>query len=211
MRTIFLKVYRSLCLPQKGFILWEIIIGLAVFGVIAGIGVKMWRVVDHGRFTRTSEQIHSIVNSLRNYRCAHGVLPEEERLSEDALTDACDAVWDGLSGDQWIDGVIKDKTGYHKYPKNALGGGAGLIRTTFNAQSGIWLVLAKETNTGLKGSLFTPKEANQLARTWGDGSPNSDFCVVREGEDSEEGRCVSDGKFANHSKRACIVYVFVLE
>ncbi|PPE03317.1 type II secretion system protein [Holospora curviuscula] len=198
---------------QRGFILWEVVIGLAVFGIITGVGMKMWKIVDQGRFIKTCEQIQSIVTQLRHYRCIHGALPEEHALdNHDALSDASNKIWRTLSQDQWIEGVGSSKLrALCMYPKNTLGGGFGLIRARFNERSGIWMVIGKETQNGLDSALFTPKEAEQLAQTWGDGSPSSSEFLAQEGAGIAEGKCVEGGKFARHTQRSCIVYVFVIE
>ncbi|ETZ06913.1 hypothetical protein P618_200915 [Holospora obtusa F1] len=208
--TFFLKCFLSQ--RQKGFILWEIVIGLAVFGVIAGVGMKMWKIVDQGKFVRTCEHIQSIVTQLRHYRCIHGVLPEEHALSENALSKASHHVWSSLAQDHWIDGVGASMLRQDQvYPKNALGGGAGLIRSRLNERAGVWLVIAKETQEGLNGGVFTPKEAERLAHTWGDGTPNSGDFFAKEGEGFLEGSCVEQSKFSKNSQRSCVVYVFVAD
>ncbi|WP_162480386.1 type II secretion system protein [Holospora elegans] len=211
---LFLFSFRNvLSQRQKGFILWEVVIGLAVFGVIAGAGMKMWKIVDQGRFVRTCEQIQTIVTQLRHYKCVHAGLPEESALeNSQALSMASSKIWDTLSEEQWIDGVSSSAIHPSKvYPKNALGGGAGLVRATFNERSGIWLVLAKETQHGLNGALFTPKEAERLSTTWGDGSPDSINFSAKEGMGISEGGCVEGKSFSKNSHRSCIVYLFVMD
>lgn len=203
------KVRTLFSAPQAGFMLWEIIIGLAVFGVISGIGMKMWRVVDQGRFTRTMETISSTINGLRHYRAVQGALPQEEQISEAPLSAANTAVWTALFHDQWIDNLTASKQGQDKYPKHALGGGLGLVR---NQQfSGIWLWVAKESSTGLNSAVFTPKEAEQLARIWGDGTAHSETFIATEGQGHASGQCTEGKHFANHHKRTCVVQIFVFD
>ena len=189
--------------------LWEIIIGLAVFGVISGIGMKMWRIVDQGRFTRTMETISSTVNGLRHYRAVHGVLPQEDQISETPLSAASTKVWTTLFHDQWIDNLTPSKQGGNQYPKHALGGGLGLVRHA--RLPGIWLWAAKEGNAELNAAVFTPKEAEQLARIWGDGTPQSETFIATEGQGNAEGQCVEGRGFASHHKRTCVVQIFVFE
>lgn len=209
MRRYIAKTRTLLTTPQTGFMLWEIIIGLAVFGVIAGIGMKMWRVVDQGRFTRTMETISSTVNGLRHYRAVNGVLPQEDQISESPLSTANTAIWTALFHDQWIDNLTPSKQGKDQYPRHALGGGLGLVRR-HNAP-GIWLWVGKEGNIGLSSAVLTPKEAEQLARIWGDGTTDSETFTATEGQGHASGQCIEGKHFANHHKRTCIVQIFVFD
>ena len=213
MQAVRKKLFFILNRGHSGFILWEVVIGLAVFGVIAGVGMKMWKIVDQGRFVRTCEHIQSVITQLRHYRCLHSAFPEEDKLhATDALTDASSKIWSRLSKDQWIDGVGPSVLhAPYVYPKNALGGGIGLLKKTLNERSGMWLVIAKETQNGLDGALFTPKEAEHLSRTWGDETPSSSEFLAREGAGIAEGKCVEAGKFSHNTQRSCIVYVFVID
>ena len=213
MKSVKQTLYFILKRQHSGFILWEIVIGLAVFGIIAGVGMKMWKIVHQGRFVRTCEHIQSVITQLRHYRCIHGALPEEEQLQDThRLTDASSRIWNTLSKDQWIDGVgVSVLNAPYVYPKNALGGGMGLLKTTLSERSGMWLVIAKETHNGLDSAVFTPKEAEQLSRTWGDGTPSSSEFLAQEGVGIPEGQCVEAGKFSHHTKPSCIVYIFVMD
>ena len=202
------KARTLLTAPQTGFMLWEIIIGLAVFGVIAGIGMKMWRVVDQGRFTRTMDTIHTTVNGLRHYRSVNGALPQEDQLSESPLNAANTAIWAALLNDKWIDHFNATVQG-RAYPRNALGGGFGLVR--HQRHPGIWLWVGKESGSGLNLAVFTPKEAEQLARIWGDGTSESETFSATEGQGHASGQCTSGRGFAQHHKRTCTVQIFVCD
>jgi hypothetical protein len=209
MRRYIRKTRMLLAAPQAGFMLWEIIIGLTVFGVIAGIGMKMWRVVDQGRFTRTMETISSTINGLRHYRAVNSVLPQENQISEIPLSPATTAVWTALFHDQWIDHLTPSQQGKDQYPRHALGGGLGLVRR--KNPSGIWLWVGKEENAGLNAAVLTPKEAEQLSRIWGDGTAHSETFIATEGQGHASGQCVEGKYFANHHKRTCIVQIFVCD
>ena len=222
------SILREKCLEAFGLV--EIAIVLIIIGVLAGLGMKGYKLIESAKARALFQQIEDIRIATHMFREKYQAWPGDYARAQKDIHHECisgngnglieggsaegdgEAVqfWNHLIHADLANGIEPKQGGAPLVPSKHLPSGKMngflIVEPTFQDELGPWVSLSQVSSSGKVSGCLTPKQAAHLDQVFDDGNPLTGD--IRASSDSEmAGGCMKeDGYNFNVKAQACRIY-----